>query len=102
MPKPVAQLVLARQRAMLDFEDGELAAAEISLDRVIADLRNATPATPYELGRALLDRATVLTTANRWSDALRDVNECESLARNLAPVTSRSLLVNVYQQRVKL
>jgi CHAT domain-containing protein len=98
-----AVLALERQGAMLDFEEGRLPEAEEALDGLLQRLRDGSdPAMRYELCRTLLDRATVRRYANRWRDAREDLNECEKIASTLLPVSSRALLVNVYQQRAQL
>jgi CHAT domain-containing protein len=98
-----AQLALKRQRAMLDFEEGRVPDAETALGGIIQSLREANDTRAhYELGRALLDRATVRSFAHRWQEALGDLNACAHTAQHLSLISSRSLLVNVYQQRAKL
>jgi CHAT domain len=98
-----AQLALKRQRAMLDFEEGRLPDAEAVLSDLIQSLRVSDNAgLRYELCRALLDRATVLSFAHRWREALDDLNTCAETAQWLSPLSSRAALVNVYQQRAKL
>lgn len=99
----VAQLALQRQRAMLDFEEGRLPDAEMAFADLIQSLRRANRAEArYELCRALLDRATVLSFSNRWQEALEDLNACAEIGQQLGAVSSRSVLANVYQLRAKL
>jgi hypothetical protein len=98
-----AQLALRRQRAMLDFEAGRLPDAEAALNGLIDTLRaGEAAAVRYELCRALLDRATVLSFAHRWREALADLHAGAETAAQLAPISARAVLVNVHQQRAKL
>ena len=94
------QLALQRKFAMLDFEDGHYLDAEASLTAVVAALRGCGEG--YQLGRALLDRATVRRFLNRWGDACSDVDECERLAVSLPGPAAASLLTNVYSMRAQL
>ena len=96
----VQQLALLRNLAMLDFEDGHYLDAEGSLTAVVDALRG--PGEGYQLGRALLDRATVRRFLNRWGDACLDVEECERLAASLPGPAAASLLTNVYSMRAQL
>src|SRR3954462_6172511 len=94
----VQQLALQRKLAMLDFEDGHYLDAERDLTALVDALRgSADPGAGYELGRALLDRATARRFLNRWGDACADVDECERLASSLPRVASSSLLANVHE-----
>lgn len=96
----VQQLALQRKLAMLDFEDGHYLDAEAGLTAVVDALRG--PGEGYQLGRALLDRATVRRFLNRWGDACSDVDECERLAASLPGPAAASLLTNVYSMRAQL
>jgi CHAT domain len=99
----VQQLALQRKLAMLDFEDGHYLDAERDLTALVDALRDSdAPGSGYELGRALLDRATARRFVNRWADAAADVDECERLASSLPPVAASSLLTNVYGMRAQL
>jgi len=96
----VQQLALQRKLAMLDFEDGHYLDAERSLTAVVDALRGSGEG--YQLGRALLDRATARRFLNRWDDACSDVGECERLAASLPGPAAASLLTNVYSMRAQL
>jgi CHAT domain-containing protein/tetratricopeptide (TPR) repeat protein len=99
----VQQLALRRKRAMLDLDDGLYLDAERTLTDLIAVLRASGEAgAEYELGRALLDRATVRRVLNRWDDSLTDVDECERLVATLPPFVASSLMQNVYSLRAQL
>jgi hypothetical protein len=99
----VQQLALQRKLAMLDFEDGHYLDAERDLSALVDALRgSADPGAGYELGRALLDRATARRFVNRWGDAAADVDDCERLALSLPPVAATSLLTNVHGMRAQL
>ena len=77
--------------------------AEAALSDLIQSLRvGDTAGVRYELCRALLDRATVLSFSHRWREALDDLNTCAQTAQALALLSSRAVLVNLYQQRAKL
>jgi CHAT domain-containing protein len=94
------QLALQRKLAMLDFEDGHYLDAEGSLTALVGALRDS--AGGYELGRALLDRATARRFLNRWDDACLDLDDCERLAASLPDLAAASLLTNVYSMRAQL
>jgi CHAT domain-containing protein len=96
----VQQLALQRKLAMLDFEDGHYLDAEGGLTAVVDALRGYGEG--YQLGRALLDRATVRRFLNRWGEACSDVDECERLAASLPGPAAASLLTNVYSMRAQL
>src|SRR6516165_10463493 len=96
----VQQLALQRKLAMLDFEDGHYLDAEGGLTAVVDALRGCGEG--YQLGRALLDRATVRRFLNRWGEACSDVDECERLAASLPGPEAASLLTNVYSMRAQL
>ena len=99
----VQQLALQRKLAMLDLDDGRYLDAERSLGALIDALRDSADAgAGYELGRALLDRATARRLLNRWDDACADVDECERLAGSLPPLAASSLLTNVHAMRAQL
>jgi tetratricopeptide (TPR) repeat protein len=99
----VQQLALRRKLAMLDFEDGQYLEAEQGLTGLVDELRESTDAgAGYELGRALLDRATARRVLNRWDDAAGDVDECEQRASSMPDVAASSLLTNVYSMRAQL
>jgi CHAT domain-containing protein len=96
------QITLRRQSAMLDFEDGQLPNAESELSKIIDELRAGSADGLFELCRSLLDRATVLSVANRWEEALDDLKECKVITEQLKPFNRRMVLVNVFQQQAKL
>ena len=96
------QLTLMRKEAMLDFEEGRLPQAEAQLTDILAELRDNAGENRNELCRTLLDRATVLTYANRWEEALRDLSECADIGAQLKVLNRRLILVSVYQQQAKL
>ena len=99
----VQQFAPQRKLAMLDLEDGRYLEAERALTMLIDGLRESTESgAGYELGRALLDRATARRLLNRWDDAAADVDECERLAASLPPLAASSLTPNVYSMRAKL
>src|SRR4051794_30950611 len=99
----VQQLALQRKLAMLDFEDGHYLDAERDLTALVDALRaSAEPGAGYELGRALLDRATARRFVNRWGDAAADVDDCERLTSTLPPLAASSLLTNVHGMRAQL
>jgi hypothetical protein len=99
----VQRLALRRKRAMNDFESGRLLDAEEALTEVVDELRASdAPGTGYELGRALIDRATVRRFLNRWDDAIADLDACEELAETLPPTTRSAMLPNVHSIRAKL
>lgn len=87
---------------MLDFEEGRLPQAEAQLSDILDKLRSTFSNNHNELCRTLLDRATVLTYANRWEEALKDLSECADISAQLKPFSRRLILVNVYQQQAKL
>jgi CHAT domain-containing protein/tetratricopeptide (TPR) repeat protein len=88
---------------MLSYEDGRYLDAERDLRQVIDDLRaSADPAATYELGRALLDRATVRRLLNRWADAGADVDACEELLPSLTQFAASSLRPNIEAMRAHL
>lgn len=98
-----ALAMLRRHRAMLEAENGSWLGARATLDDIASQLReHPDSATQYELGRTLLDRATVLASANQWQGALEDLTECERLARAMAPEARHALLASVYGQRLQL
>ena len=96
----IQQLALLRNLAILDFEEGQYLGAESSLTTVVDALRGA--AGGYQLGRALLDRATARRFLNRWDDACADVDECERVAVSLPALAAASLLTNVYSMLAQL
>ncbi len=96
------QLTLMRQEAMLDFEEGRLPQAEAQLSDILDKLRSTFSENRHELCRTLIDRATVLTFANRWEEALKDLSECADIGAQLKQISRLSILVNVYQQQAKL
>ena len=98
----LSQLTLMRQEAMLEYDEGRLPQAEAQLSDIILTLRENFSDNHYELCRALIDRATVLTYANRWEEALADLSECAKIGPQLKLISRISVLVNVYQQQAKL
>jgi hypothetical protein len=88
---------------MLDFDDGLYLDAERELTELIDGLRESDePGAGYELGRALVDRATVRRFVNRWDDAVTDLDACEQLVPQLSPIARATLLPNVVLIRAKL
>ena len=98
----VQQLTLMRQEAMIDFEEGRLPQAEAQLSDIIDQLRTTFSDNRHELCRTLIDRATVLSFANRWEEALKDLSECASIGEQLKQFSRKTILVSVYQQQAKL
>jgi CHAT domain-containing protein len=98
----IQQLTLMRQEAMLDFEEGRLPQAEAQLSDILGKLRSFFSDNRYELCFTLLNRATVLTYANRWEEALKDLSECADIGVQLKRISSQAILVTVYQQQAKL
>src|SRR5207249_5938176 len=89
----VQQLAARRKLAMLDFDDGLYLEAERDLTELVDVLRDSDdPGAGYELGRALLDRATARRFLNRWDDASADVDACEQLVPSLPQAAAASLL----------
>jgi tetratricopeptide (TPR) repeat protein len=88
---------------MLDFERGRYLDAERDLTDVIPALHDSSePTAAYELGRALVDRATVRRVLNRWSDAGADLDACEALLPSLGRMASTSLRTNIDLMRAQL
>ena len=92
----VERLALRRERAMLDFERGRLLDAERDLTDVIPALQvSAEPTAAYELGVALINRATVRRVLNRWNDAGADLDACEALLPSMGGMASTSLRTSI-------
>jgi CHAT domain-containing protein len=99
----VQGLASLRKRAMLDLEDGRYLESERDLTEIIGAAEGATePNAGYELGRALIDRATARRFLNRWEDALDDIERCERVAQALPSGVAGALLPNVYSMRAQL
>jgi tetratricopeptide (TPR) repeat protein len=99
----VQQLSMRRQQAMLDLDDGRYIDAERELTEVIDAVGGSTePGARYELGRALIDRATARRFLNRWADALADLDACEDLLESLPRLAATSLRTNVDALRAQL
>lgn len=92
-----SEIKLSRDAAMLEYEDGNLPEAETQLSELIQSIKVAgTLSLNYELCMCLINRATVLRSANRWREALKDLSSCEDLARGLQPFSRNMLLQQVY------
>jgi tetratricopeptide (TPR) repeat protein len=99
----VQQLTMRRESAMLDLDDGRYLDAERQLTEVIDAVSASTdPGAAYELGRALIDRATARRLLNRWADARADLDACEALVPSLPRVAAASLQANVDSLRAQL
>lgn len=97
-----SQIANRRELAMLDFEDGLVTDAESSLNEIIKKLDDPSdPQLAYELCQSLLGRAQILTYANRWEEALDDLQRCAAAAKKVG-FSEHFVLINVYQQRAKL
>ena len=97
------RLGLRRERAMLGFQSGRYLEAEHDLSEVIDGLGGSSePNAHYELGRALVDRATVRRILNRWSDAEADLDACEELLPSLGRMAATSLRTNIDSMRAQL
>lgn len=92
----LAQARHERTEAMYHFEKGHLPEAEAQLDAVIDKLSSAaTPQLRCELGQALTDRATVHRYANRWEEALKDLQRCQKLTHQMGTLSAGLLAKNV-------
>jgi hypothetical protein len=90
-----------RAEAMRDLEDGRLPEAEARLDALLEGLRDAGPPTIQTI-QVLTDRATVRRYANRWDDALADIDDAEQRARSMKEVPRRATLPPLLHLRAKL
>ena len=88
---------------MFDFDEGRLPEAEAELSRLIAGFPPETAGQERrELCDCLTARATVLRYANRWSDALSDLDFAETLTATLTPFGRKAMLTGIYVTRTKL
>lgn len=84
-PITLGSLDLARRRAMLRFEEGEIPEAEAELTRLIESVHPDLGAASGQLLYYLYqDRATVRRRANRWDEALDDLSAAESHIKDLS------------------
>src|SRR3954452_13930978 len=89
--------------AVLLFEAGKLPEARQALDGLIKGFRASTSArASYLTATCLVDRATVLRSANEWWEALQDLADAESLAVQLSSLVRGPLLINIHLIRAKL
>jgi len=86
-PDDPASIDHARKRAMARFEEGEIPEALAELTRLIdAPAADRGARSRQALYYLRLDRATVLRRANRWDEAMADLDEAERLIDGLAPL----------------
>jgi hypothetical protein len=102
-PPGVSGLFERRTRAMIDADEGRLPEA---LAALTATLQWIPPSPPpplvVERARCLIDRATVLRSANRIVDALEDLDAAGTDARVLPPIVGSGLLRAIALARAKL
>lgn len=96
-------LTMRRRQAMLAFEDGKLPVADAELSELVTILGDpAGRPARSELASCLNDRATVRRYANRYADALADLNLAVTAADGLAPLPRRAILTSVLCSRAGL
>lgn len=99
----VGWLFERRTRAMIEADEGRLPEA---LAALTATLQRIPPSPPpplvVERARCLIDRATVLRSANRIFDALGDLDAARTDARVLPPIVGSGLLRAIALARAKL
>jgi CHAT domain-containing protein/tetratricopeptide (TPR) repeat protein len=93
---------LARAKAMLKLDDGDLPEARRELDSLIDGLTASGYQADPELARAYIDRATVGRFANDWDGALSDVNAAKLIADRLPVIVQQSLLTPIYLIQAKI
>lgn len=89
MPAPtqVDSLDLARRRAMVRFEEGELPEADSELTQLLdSPTLGADPRSNQLRYYLYQDRATVRRSANRWEEALADLSAAEDLISGMSPL----------------
>jgi hypothetical protein len=97
------QIRHTRVRVMAKFEEGHLPEAEAKLDELIA--RISPPASPQiraELCNLYIDRATIHRFANRWTDALQDLETCTGLTKDMGKLWKSLTIANVEFLRAKI
>ena len=96
-----AAVLHRRAEAIRDLDDGLLPQAEAKLDALLEGLRDAPGSTGPTI-QALTDRATVRRYANRWDDALADVDDAERLAQSMKMIPRRAAVPPLLHLRAKL
>lgn len=103
MSVDVAACALARRAAMLDFEQGKLPDADARLTANVGQLQaDGAPLARRELIDTLIERATVRRYANRWGEALADLNAAVDAAAALPPFPRRAAQMKALHTRAKL
>lgn len=93
----------ARILAMAAFEDGRVPDAEHALSTLADTLTPpATPQLALALFQVLMDRATVRRIANRWDDALADLDHCEELLSGMGALNRTLLGWSIPHARARL
>ena len=99
----INQIRHARIQTMIAFEEGHLPEAELELGKLIKRLNN--PQTAHERSELCYlhsERATVRRFANRWDDALSDLEICDGLIRRMGALWQRLMSANVAFLRAKI
>src|SRR5262245_9548854 len=94
-----AALHHARAQAMIDFAEGRIVE---TLARFEGLLNADPPLTAAQEAECRLDRSTVYAFANRWQEALADLDACEQLAAHVPRVQQKPMLSVIYQAKAKL
>jgi CHAT domain-containing protein len=99
----ISSVKLQREMAMLDHDEGNLPVAEDRLTELIdAIASEEAPIAKNELCQCLINRTTIYQFANRWEDALQDLERCETIAATLKGLSRGAILHGVYHSRTRI
>jgi tetratricopeptide (TPR) repeat protein len=94
-----AALFHARTQAMIDFAEGKIVETLARFETLL----NSEPAlTAVQEEECRMERSTVYAFANRWQEALADLDACERLAPRTPRLLQRMIFSQVYHAKVKL
>ena len=94
-----AALYHVRAQAMIDFEEGRIVETLARFETLLA---SAPPLTAVQEVECRLERSTVYAFANRWKEALADLEACEKLPYPPPRILQRMKLSEIYHAKLKL
>jgi CHAT domain-containing protein len=94
-----AALFHAREQAMIDFAEGRIVETLARFETLLA---SDPPLTAVQEGDCRLQRSTVYACANRWKEALADLEATEKLSYPPPRILQRMRLSEIYHAKLKL
>ena len=98
-----SEILHLRSSAMIDFEEGRLPESESKLSELASKIGALhTPHMKYELCQVFINRATVRRFANRFPDALTDLDAAEKILQEFPKILGQQNLTLIYLIRAKI